>query len=244
MPHGAPDWSNVVKLQQVHRLDDMAEAVVRLGSIRYWDRRGDTLFLDDFSYGLGFWEQYLSGVGSEIYLQTENWRSCGISCKLIGGSDALRCAEIYHIEPYPEVSTFGACFSFTYDANLETITLRFEIALAPGSHQFGVRWNFPNERLEYLDPGLAWKPFLLDVKLMRRDKVFHFLKLVVNAETGTYERVILDNYTAVLKDIKPYSEPFALEPFLNFRIIVTSQEGYNATCYIDNCILTTNEPVG
>jgi len=55
MPHGAPDDSNVLKIGEDYRLDDLSELAARLGSIVNYRRTGDVYFMEDFSYGLERW---------------------------------------------------------------------------------------------------------------------------------------------------------------------------------------------
>jgi len=242
MPHGAPDWSNVVKQQQIHRLDDMAELAARLHSIHIWDRRGDVIFLESFENGLARWETRISGAGASIEITTERCDSYGFSLKMIAGSDEDRMAASYHAHPIPDISSFGWEYCFTHHKWLEYMVLEGIQYLLGEAYIYGLRWNPGRKTLQYYDQHMIWRDILTDLELSSDDRLFHHMKLVVNFEEALYERAILDNHTVSLIDKFPTHVTGPWQPAAALWIRLYSEPGYNAQSYIDSIIYTVNEP--
>jgi len=243
MPHGAPDWSNVVKYYQVHRLDDMAELAARLNTLHLWDRRGDVLFLEDFKNGLMRWGMKTSGTGASVEITTERYDSEGFSVKLIAGCDQDRLANISHYHPVPHFSTFGWEFCFTHHIDIEYIQLHGQHFLLGKAYVYDIRFNAPGKTLQYRDENEVWHDVLNGLELSTDDRLFHHLKLVVNFNKNQYERVIIDNNTVSLKDKYPPHYVDDYFPGVGIVIVVYSKPGFNAKSYIDSIIFTMNEPV-
>jgi len=244
MPHGAPDWSNIVKQQQVHRLDDMAELAARLHSIHIWDRRGDVIFLESFENGLARWNTRISGAGASIEITTERCDSYGFSVKMIAGSDEDRLAAIYHAHPIPEIYSFGWEFCFTHHDWLEYIELEGRQYLLGEAYYYCLRWNPGGKSLQYRDETWAWRDIITNIELSPDDRLFHHMKLACNFKEYRYERAILDNYTVNLVDKYPFHFIYPYQPAVGLWIRLYSKSGYNAKSYVDSIIFTINEPVG
>ena len=69
MPRGAPDYGlYAVKTAPIVGLADLGEAVVRLGAISTWDRRGYVVYQDSFEDPLLKWRVEKTGTGVKPYL--------------------------------------------------------------------------------------------------------------------------------------------------------------------------------
>jgi len=242
MVHGAPDWSNVVKPQQVHRLDDMAELAARLGSIHIWDRRGDCIFIESFEYGLRRWDTQISGTGAYIEITTERFDSKGFSVKMLAGSDEDRLAALYHVHPIPDISTFGWEICFTHHKWIENVELEGIQYLLGEAYIYGLRWNPEKKSLQYYNPSMIWEDVISDIEISADEKLFHHMKLVANFKEFQYKRGILDSYTVSLGGKQPYHAVGPWQPAAGIWIRIHSKNGYNAKSYIDSIILTINEP--
>jgi len=241
MPHGAPDWSNVVKYYQVHRLDDMAELACRLESIVRYDRRGDVIFCDSFDYGLSGWWVEIDGSGAEVSLETKYSRSKGISAKLTAGSDSDRYARITRLFPYIFSETFGAEVSFTYHEFTDYIQLHLGITRDFIISKFVVRYSIQDLTIKIRIPG-GWKTIAEDYEIEISPYFFHSMKVVGNAQAGEYERLLFDGDVFSLKGISADVGTTTLLDRIEMAIENKAVTGYNPIIYIDDIIITQNEP--
>ncbi len=243
MPHGAPDDSDVVKTGVVHRLDDLAEAVARRGSPNVWDRRGDVLFLTDFREGLGPFHTAFSGDGGGIALVTGHSRQGAYSIRLRAGSDDDHYAYLHLAFPFQDPSPVGLEFSFSVAEWTEHV--RAEIVWYDGTNErVGlVAYNHTAHQLWYwIHPG-EWAFLERTITLNECLRPEHTLKLVVDMATGEYARFMLDDRTYAVFKYPVHVVPDTRAPYWYFAIWQFGVAGHNPDCYIDNVIVTQNEPV-
>jgi len=244
MPHGAPDWSNVVKPTVVHRLDDMAEAVVRLGSIITFDRRGDVVWFDSFKHGHNQYIKIASGTGAKVEVSTDCFRNHGFSLKLTAGSDAFRSAGIRRYFPILESGPHGIEFSFTLTSHMEKIDLSIICRDKDIESKFEVYYSLPELRIYYLNENNTFVVLDEDVVLVSAWSFFHTWKLVWNSETGFYIRLLLDNKTYDMADKRAYVRTYIAPDYYHVALTLYGEAGYNPVIYLDDVIFTINEPVG
>jgi len=244
MPHGAPDWSNVVKYYQVHRLDDMAELAARLGAIHRWDRRGDVLFFDDFSNGLNHWIIVSLIPTTEPVITTETAEYGGLSVKFTPSDGADNYHAIWKPIAYPHPSPLGFEFSVALGANILYIDSIVRLHLPTGNYEFIIRYNHQYHEVLYLDETGTWKEIWTDFYFALGYELFHHFKYVIDTEECEYVRLIMDSKQTSLKGIKGYPLVEKEPEYLEWGIKISAQVGETITAYVDNCIITMNEPGG
>jgi len=243
MPHGAPDWSNVVKPTVVHRLDDMAEAVVRLGSIITFDRRGDIVWFDSFEYGHQHYDKWLSGTGAKVEISTETFRNHGYSLKLTAGSDASRAAQIIKNFPIIESGPHGAEFSWYLYSYPWAVDLRIEGRDKNKEFKFEVYYHLGERKLYYIDENNILVVLDDDLSIVLTWSLFHTWKLVWNTKTGYYIRLLFDDRTYDMSDKKGYVTTYIAADYYKVALTQYGQAGVNSISYFDDAIFTINEPV-
>jgi len=244
MPHGAPDWSNVVKYYQVHRLDDMAELAARLGAIHRWDRRGDVLFYDDFSNGLEHWLTSSPSASDFPKIVTERSEYGGYSVKFQPTDGPARYQNMWKVHAYPQPTPLGFEFSFTTHLYLLYIESYVMLFYPTGKYEFIVRYNRKDLKMEYRDENEVWQTIWSNYELRDDTYLFHHMKLVIDSDKKEYVRLIVDHETADLSDIPGLLTAEVGRESIYWIIRVYAQSGQTATIYVDNCIITMNEPVG
>jgi len=244
MPHGAPDWSDIVKQQQVHRLDDMAELAARLGAIHRWDRRGDVLFFDDFSNGLNHWWTVSEPPSEFPKIITETSEYGGYSVKFQPTDGDSKWQEMWKLLAYPQPTILGFEFSFTTHFYLLYLVTRLNIVYPTVEYGFAFRYNHKDLKMEYCDQNLVWQTIWSDYELRYDKRLFHHMKFVIDSDRNEYIRLIVDHQTADLAGIPGYLVGETGGNYLFWTITVYAQTGQTATIYVDNCIITMNEPVG
>jgi len=71
--------------------------------------------------------------------------------------------------------------------------------------------------------------------------MWHAMKLVVDLKAKTWERVIVNNHEYVLSNVPMWPAITAFQPTLWIQLVVASV-GNPATAYVDDVIVTQNEP--
>lgn len=82
MAHGSPDWWGAQPKEQNYPVSDMAELSVRLGSPNKYQRSGEVILLEDWSYGKQEWHEVGVDTVHATYLTTKYAASKGF-CVLL-----------------------------------------------------------------------------------------------------------------------------------------------------------------
>ncbi len=242
MPRGAPDYSNVNVAAPLHRLDDLGEAVVRLGSIVTHDRAGRVVFLDKFEYGLSDWQIALSGTDAEICLVSTPFRSGPFSVRFTAGSDASRQAKLFRKFPYPQLGKYGLEFSWKPESHTSIVAGKLIKHDDTYDREFAFRYILDDQTLSIRDSDGVWQTIDDGLYLDYQYAPFHTFKIVGDLETLEFVRLIVNEN--VYTDLPYYAYPYAADDGPNVRvdIIVNGDEGFNGFSYIDDVILTQSEP--
>ena len=155
MVHTLPDYTSKWKMDKIFANIDDAELAARLGSQNTYDRRGNTIWMDDFEAPSLKWAKVLSGAGAAITINAEHPYRGSQHLKLVGGSTVNRRAQALKYFSYLHVSNVGAEVAFTADANVLYFIL--ELMSFDGTYYTEVQiWVDPiNDELSYLAAGGA-----------------------------------------------------------------------------------------
>lgn len=242
MPHGAPDDSNVVKLLTVHRLDDMAELAVRLGSPVTFDRRGDVIWWAIFQYGMEGMFPVEGVSGDEVALSVRYPRQGPYCLKLTNNNITNSRCSVQKFVAYPTATGIGFECSFSVADDVDNI--RFSLAGNDGSrsHYARIRYDHQNTRLQYLDEDNAYQTFATGLVLQVSDIVEHTIKMVIDFAEEEYVRCILDDDVHSLAGI-PYRTLAGIEnQYWTAAIRLFAVADGTESIFIDSLIVTQNEP--
>lgn len=244
MGHGYPPWSGI-KRETIHALPvDMAELAARLGSIVTYDRRGQVVFLEDFSRGLGSWVPHTSGTGAAVRHSAKQSFSPPYSCELVAGSDGDRYAEIQRYLPFPAEHKMGLEASFTLDPDTEYV--RVILAWYDGTYlrAWQVNYDVADGELGCGGSDGQYETLDSDLDLRVSDTQFHTIKLVADLENEEFTRVLCNPLTyipevAVIVKTADASSPHLV---LYVRHYSVAAPAVNPNIWTDNIVLTQNEP--
>lgn len=245
MVHGAPDWRRGSGSRIVFAVTDLGELAARLGSIDTFDRGGDVFWLDDFESSLNSWATSLAGTGAAAAISTASARNGGSSVALTPGSDGGLSAAIQHEAPLIRLSPMGFEFSFTVQDDVSIVEMYMEVYDGgPSAASFRVRWVRALEQLQVWQGGAApaWATVQTGVALYSDDGLFNTMKLVGDPDNGDILRVVLNQWTP---DVSAYERGIFITTdaaHVRVGIIVYGTAAANPTSYVDDVILTLNEP--
>jgi len=226
----------------VWSVTDLGELAVRLGGIVHFDRRGDVVFLDAFEEGLLKWGATYVGAGAGVALSNVLARSGGWSVLLTAGSDGGRYATISHVIPYPVLSRFGLECSFCIDNNLAALTMAFSLYDGVNLRTAALKYDYVGKALQYKNDVGYYQNLATGLDLFHAGSPFWTWKVVANFGEGTYERAILNETEYDLEGEGLGSEASAVVPNLEVWIQNKGVAGQNAEVYVDDVIITQNEP--
>jgi len=242
MPHGTPDWGHIGPKSTTFGLDDLGEQAVRLGSPHLWDRRGDTILLDDFESGLGQCVREAPGVNAAVVLEGGHaWRG-GFCAKLTTGDDAGDFARISYGHGLPVNSRIGLEFTFTLHE--DTRYIRWDIIRQDPTTTYwaSVGLNFPLNAVGYLTAGGVWVELAPGITLWASDVSWHTGKLGADWSTFQYVRFILNDREWPMPGLGLFPAPGAAFEATIWRVTHYTNVDANISAYVDNVIVTQNEP--
>lgn len=220
-----------------------AELAARLGSIVTFDRRGDVVLLDSFEGGLAGWEPTSYGEGGSAVQSSVRARTGAFSCLLTAGSDDYHSAAISRWMPYLSLSSFGFEFSFTHQNPFDYLVLEVFFYDHDFYYKYGIRYIPSEEKLQYVDEvGGFYQDLATGVKLLSSEYLFNTWKMVVDTVGVKYKRLLLNNLSYDLSAIPAYKLASAPPTYQHFDIYLEGREGENDKAYIDDVIVTQNEP--
>lgn len=242
MPHGYPPWSGVKKQTVFSIPIDLAELAVRLGSIVTHDRRGDVVFMEGFDEGYQKWLVSYGGGGAAVQVSTDTARSGAYSVKLTTGKAAGGHGSLDKYHPRPVLSKVGLEAHFaptTADPAVHETIYHYTGA---GYYVFEVRYDHSTEKLQYLTGPATWEDIAKDLAFFPNKSSFNMMKLVVDLEANEFERVIFNDNGYTLPGVGGLWVGGASAPYLAIGVCAKGDASGNYTVYLDDVILTQNEP--
>uniref|UniRef100_A0A6M3XXY5 Uncharacterized protein n=1 Tax=viral metagenome TaxID=1070528 RepID=A0A6M3XXY5_9ZZZZ len=228
-------WGNVVGM-------GLAELAAVICPAKRFDRRGNLILWDNFEFGLARWDVTEGGTLAEVSLSTTIITSGGYSVKLTAGSDGLQYARIRHRHLHPVAGRVGVEISFTLHTN--TSKMRFWLQFFDGINQqaYAIQYDAVANTLSYKTTAGAWTTFVADLDLPYLDTLFHTLKFVVDIENQKYVRCLFNRNEYDLLTYVPHITTDTTLESMMIAIEHISKAGTNPHSYVDDLILTQNEP--
>lgn len=242
MSHGYPDWGAQAPKITTYNLQDMAELAARLGSINTFDRRGDTVFQDDFEDNSAKWGYGLAGSGGSWGLSSESARN-GAKCgKLICGDLAGDINFIDRFMGAPILGRHGYEISFSLGASIREVYFLLQIVLAGAWHSAGIVYRPQANTLLYLDSLNGYSDLASGVDLYESANAWHTIKFVIDTSTGKYKRLLIDGAVYDISALSYYRAVVANADQTYITTEAAPNDTSNRYVYFDDFILTQNEP--
>ncbi len=251
MPHGTPDWGLVGPKETTYGLDDLGEHAVRLGSPHLWDRRGDAIWLTDFRDGLDGIQWYLDAGAPVNTLFAGNSRQGGFCVYLQGGGEeGDGYVGIEKILPFPVTSRVGLEFSHCKLGTAAYVVCEIEVVNPTSAYIGRLRHDVTNWTLDYEDDAGNWVATGIGENTARSNKIQHTTKLVIDFGAVDVAGNPVPEYVRVVCDSELYTFPpgvllgvgAAGSEQITVRMWVENQDLVVTELYIDNVIVTQNEP--
>lgn len=242
MPHGTPDWGLVGTKDITYGLDDLGEHAVRVGSPHLWDRRGDVVYATSFREGLGMFRYAVSGAGGAVNLVTGHSRQGAYSIRLRTGSTVLRAASISLTLPFQDPSAVGLEFSFGAEESGSMLSAECQWLDGVNRYVARVIYDFGLQQVRYFTAGSVWVVLAAGISRYNSDWPGHTMKMVFDMRSNDYVRFMLDELAWDMRGIPVQQTAIPWAPWWLFIIEHSYSLAFNYDAYVDNAIITQEEP--
>jgi len=242
MAHGHEDWGAFAQVSTIYTVQDMGELAARMGSLALFDRRGNLCLSDDFESTTLKWGSDTLGANSARARSTTSAFMGDASMALTAGPDIDDYAKIYNSVGWIKAGKLG--LEFVYNLPDNNVMLELHLRIHTGSTQLNakVRYDSYNYLLQYFDQSSTWQTFATAVHVEPETYRYYAIKFVADMVNKVYTRCI---FNGIEYDLSAYSiqetagatAPL-LEVFISHHRLLDTTE----TVYIDNVLLTQNEP--
>jgi len=238
----APDWYRFLPGSERHILGDLGEHAVRVGSPVVYDRRGEMVYANNGDTGLSGLMVFLAGTGAAVIPTAEFSLTSGYGLKFIAGSTDSNKAQIVKTNVAPEVSSMGLEVALALLTAWYQVQINLVVYSTDWVRVARVRIRDTEEDVAIKDSDGNYYSIIDTGELDDSWGVFHHLKLVVDFDTGKWDRIMFDE---VETDISTYTlEASGASTFraIQWDVGLYGREGYNDEMVVGRVVLTANEP--
>ena len=242
MPRGQPDFGMYATKEVAASMSDLGEVAARLGSIVTYDRRGDVVFFDDFEEPVFKWDTDVIPATSSVMLDSVNPKSGSQAVKLYTTANTGAYALIQKYTCIQVGKQIGLELSFSRLSEPLDLFLRLYYYNGEDYYRMEVKIDPEAKEIYVLkDPPIYTKVANIGIP---RDTVylFHVVKVVADLNTGMYKRLLYDNLEFDISDEVVFSDLSSERFHVWLTAYQQTRVDTGGTSYLDDIILTQNEP--
>ena len=237
-----PDFGVATLPHQMDLVISLSEEAVRLGSSHLFERTGNVLFIEKFNNGLTTWLPIDDEYGSYVVLMAEPVCFGYYSVKLHVAQHSSAKAGIKRTFPYPNIAPFGCEFWFKFISDTDDLRLKLTYTDSTTIHSAEIKIKPVPGEVYYLDADNEWIQFGSPDVDTSGYYGWHVAKLVADFINGYYDRFVMDDINYNLNDIKLNEVIGTYYPMVSVEIANHYSAAIANDIYIDNIIVTINEP--
>lgn len=240
--YAAPKTVGQVSVGPIHTSTDIGELAARLGSPITYDRRGNVVWYDNFEEPVTGWHisAFVDAYGR---LDSTHFRSGCQSMKLHTEDAAGAMVSMELRAQILGSKRLGLEFSFSRSGH--NCDLRADYYVYDGTTAFAVRFKLAaeDEKIYVWDGDTGTWIEVADTKgLVAWGYNIYTIKLVFDLDTSMYERLLFRNAEWNISNQPIYSYESDAPPEFRVRIWNQNYSDDGGDIWIDDVILTQNEP--
>jgi len=240
--YGLPDYGMYAALENMGNLVDYGELAARLGSIVTFNREGNMIFWDNFESTPLKWITWGAGPNFTVGYTSEVAFFGGQCVKLVTSSQNNGGAGIIRYLLLQQDTKIGVEIAFAPENNEQTFYILLAHDTGSYSKQAWIRFNCDTQTLALQDENVNWIEIATGLNFRMNKNTFHILKLVIDLKAGKYERILFDReeYNISEYGMRTWNSGYSKAFYTRINNVTNTTEA--KTLYLDNFILTQNEP--
>jgi len=242
MAHGYQDWGRGAPRTVTYGGIDLDELAARLGSPSFYDRRGEVVWYDQFEYGIEPWTIETTGTGGDGADVTAVWLTKGHSLRLRSGTDEGAQTQAERILFMPQLTRIGLEASLCFGGSVGYGVLSLAFLDGTYNQAYLARIDFANDRVQISAAVAGWVNVITGMPLNQGDNLFYPIKIVVDASTRKWVRLLFANQAVDLSAYSGAVTPSAVAPTLDISFFVLTDDDASRVMWVDNVVLTQDEP--
>ncbi len=228
-------WGNAISMGN-------AELAAVFSPAGRYDYRGSVIYYTGFEDGVNNWSPLSMGTLSNAFLTTTTANNGAYCIKILPGTNSPYREYLQRYLVYPSLSKLGWQVSFTLNDASDRVEFLFTIFDGTNVSIGGIEVDHLNTQIEYRDSSATYQVLDANVGLIARADVFHVIKLVIDPVTGKYERLLLNTSEYDLDAYALDVDASAAAPKIYLMVRYWAQNGTQPPIYVDDIVLTQNEP--
>ncbi|MDY6888269.1 MAG: hypothetical protein SVV88_11620 [Pseudomonadota bacterium] len=219
-----------------------AELATRLGAASTRHRQGECIIIDDFESSTIKWETATLGASSAVARDTTYAKRGSGSISLTAGSSINDYAMITKYTPAPPTTKLGYEVNFTVSDTDTLIELMLDCYNGTNRKRAYFMYNSDDNSLAVYDHTLGMYSIGSDVLYQQGNYYFHNLKFTIDMDDYSYHKAYMNEKVYTLSAFTLQSTTDSTRPHVRAIVQHRRQAATTGTVYVDDFILTQNEP--
>lgn len=236
-----PDYSEYLGGSVRFSLQDMGELAARLGSIDLFDRRGEVIWIDDFTHALTNWFLYAQGANASVKMVTSPTYLTPYSVQMTTATDGLKRNGMTKYFSGVPATKLG------FETGIQVINnpsyMLFNLSSQAPTGNFGMR-----VKLDYTDGHFYVQTtggvYVITDAVSDLGKTYNYfmpVKFVADFETGYYTRIITPSGETDISTIPMVTITPSTNPLFSLTMELGSNNAGQAIMYNSYVIITNND---
>jgi len=246
MPRGEADYGIYQQQYAIAGMSDPGELAARLDSINVFDRRGFTIWQDNFEAPALRWEAAAIGIGTLPILSTVAAVSGIQSVRLVAVAGLVSASVIRRRFPLIRLGKIGAEFWVQgYSQNTSYLELALHVYDGTDPNYASLQINTLAGTISIVhDVGGVPTTTVVatNVYMLEAERYFLPIKLVLDMDNDVYTRLLVGDREFDLSAYNLDVLPASTDRYVYIFFRAQATPGNLARMYIDDFILTQNEP--
>lgn len=213
-----PDHTKEVILRYTGGFIGLEELSVRLGYPGPWEHGGNVVFMDNFDTEETDWDIAVTGAGAAVARSSRHKFSGDWSLKFtvpdVAGADATAQRWL----SYPGSAKYGLFARLGWDTDLTAFFINLYMGDGTSKYQAWVQYNLNTQVLRLLHPTGPYANIATSLELGEAEVTFYPIFLVVDLDTGKYDKLYFADVEHDLSAYSLYSAGLSDLPYSNIYI--------------------------
>lgn len=240
MSRGLPDDANVKGYGDMHRSDDVTELAARLGAPSSYERRGNVLYVTDFSKGAASWIAERSSVDEDLTLSGSYSIVGGVSLEIATTDEEAEIMQVYRDLPLFSDALYGVFSMVSIDPNTWRLFIRAYVYDGAVRKTYELEVSPLDSTIKYRDADGDFVTLDSSMNVIASVEHFHSLGVVFDTKDDVWSEITFDGVTYDVSDIAASSDPSETAPRLRISYEVISNGADQALSFLDSVVVAQN----